>query len=113
MTVTKKPAPFQIIRHRGQLNEGQLPDGFKVYRQEKIWFDDQNAFVTCASYDDHFLYLAPKSYPGSSFRCTCGSPAVLVGPQGYLHDASPQGKILVCLLHAQTGLHATGGSRWV
>jgi len=39
--------------------------------------------------------------------------AVIVGNSGYIHDASPQGKMVVCHHHATYGIHATGGSKWL
>lgn len=107
---------FNIIRHRGKMDEGQLPDGTKVYRKDFIFVPEQNGLIRCADYYEHFIYEIPqdkiKVYPGSAYRCTCGSFAVVAGLSGYVLDASPQGKIFLCHLHATTGKHA-GGSQWI
>jgi hypothetical protein len=112
MTATKKETPYQIIRHRGTPREGILPDGFKVYAKDKFWMDEYNAFIPVAPYDEHFIYEVPERYVGSTLRCSCGSFSCVVGLSGYVLDASPQGKLIVCHYHATHGVHM-GGSKWV
>ncbi len=108
---------FSIIRHYGTPKQGQLPDGTTVYAQDKFWIPEMGGFIKCVEMDDHFLYQIPDSvshlYPGSVYRCSCGSPAIYVGKSGYVWGASPQGLLFVCQMHITTGHHATGGSRWV
>lgn len=114
---------FQIVRRVGMPTYAYLPDGTRVERStlpngvEAIYTRELNAFILCASYDDHFIYEIPPKlaslYPGPIFRCTCGSYAVMAGLSGYIGDASPSGKMWLCYVHAATGQHATGGSRWV
>lgn len=120
-----KPS-FEIIRRRGSPMYAYLPDGTRVERSvmpggvEAIFIPEMRGFVRVASYDDHFIYQVPDRLAlryawarGPSLRCTCGSYAVWAGLSAYEGEASPQGKLLVCYMHATTGLHATGGSRWV
>lgn len=58
------------------------------------------AFVPCAPYEEHFVYLNPDTSEGSSsYMCTCGSAAVVVPP-------GPAG-MFVCLFHATYGSHTT------
>lgn len=113
MTVNKKSPPFQIIRHRGQPRKGQLPDGTWIYAEDKMFIEEYRGFVPTAPYSDHFIYRMPKNSLGSAYMCSCGSPAIIVGISGYVHDASPQGKLMVCMAHSTNGIHLTGGSRWV
>lgn len=114
MTATKKPAPYHIIRHRGMPNSAQLPNGVWVYRREKVWIDEWGGFVPVAGYDNHFIYeVTDVRDKGSTYRCTCGAPAIVTGLSGYVHDASPQGKLMVCILHSTTGFHSNEGSKWV
>jgi len=101
-----------IIRQRGAPNKGQLPDGRWVHKLDKIYDDNWGGLISCADYDDHFIYEAPTDLVGSRWRCSCGSFAIIVDPSGYLLHASPQGKLVVCWHHATYGVHATGGSRW-
>lgn len=112
MTATKKDAPYQIIRHYGKPKEGELPDGFKVYARDKFWVDEYNAFIPAVPYDNHFLYEVPVRYVGSSIRCSCGSFGCVVGLSGYVLDASPQGKLVVCHYNATHGVHMRE-SKWV
>jgi hypothetical protein len=101
-----------VIRQRGQPDKGQLPDGRTVHKIEKVFAPEWGGFIPCAPYSDHFIYEAPRDLIGSKWRCSCGAVAVIVGATGYIQDASPQGKLVVCLEHAQTGIHFTGGSKW-
>jgi hypothetical protein len=116
-TKDKAVHTFQVIRHRGQPTKLQLPDGTWVYKQDKFWIPEWGGFVNACSYDDHFLYEIParlaKLYPGSPYRCSCGGAVIFSGPSGYVWGASPQGRLALCMVHSNTGLHATGGSRWV
>lgn len=108
-----KDKSFNIIRYRGQQNKAQLPNGTWIERADRLWVEEYG-LVMCAPYDDHFIFRNPnKKEIGSLYQCTCGSMAVVVGPQGYLYDASPQGKMLVCHHHATHGIHATGGTKWI
>ena len=114
MTANKKPAPYQIIRHRGMPNKAQLLDGTWVYRVEKIYVEEWYGYVPVAPYDNHFIYeVRNVRDKGSSYRCTCGAPAIVTGLSGYAHDASPQGKLMVCLLHSTTGFHSNEDQKWV
>ena len=112
MTPEKAVHSFQIIRRAGEVNKAQLPDGTWVERSEKLFVPELGGFLPCASYDNHFIYEIPKKvahlYPGSWYMCTCGSMAVYAGLSGYVHDASPQGKMFLCFRHSNTGKHADG-----
>lgn len=122
-TSTFEKPQFEIIRRRGMPMVAYLPDGTKIERSmmpngfEAIFVPELMGFVRCASYDDHFIYEIPKRvahlYPGPIYRCTCGGAAIYAGMSGYILDASPQGKLFLCQVHSATGLHATGGTRWV
>jgi len=85
-------------------------EGQTFVREEKLWVEALKGFVHCAPYDEHFVYYTDKQQ-SSAFMCTCGSVAVAANVNG--DDYKNQGLLLVCLLHAQTGLHQTGGARWI
>lgn len=102
-----------VIRHYGTPDKAQLPDGTWVERQDKLWIPEWGRFITCAPYDDHFLFQVPVKYKGSSIQCSCGSISVISGLSGYVLDASAQGLLALCWHHATYGYHATGGSRWI
>jgi hypothetical protein len=95
-------------------NKAQLPNGTWVYRLEKMWIPEWGGFVPVAGYDNHFVYEVSDIHDkGSTLRCTCGSAAIVVGVSGYVGDASPQGKLIVCLLHSTSGSHSNEGSKWI
>ena len=107
---------FSIIHHRGSVNEATTLDGHKVIRQEEIFIPQWGTFVRCAEYDEHFVYEDPESkvrIGRGVHMCSCGSAAVIVGFTGYKRDASKiTGGMLVCKIHADTGFHQTGGTKW-
>ena len=104
---------FNVIRYRGTPTKAKYMNKW-VERQEQILIPEYGGFIPCAPYDDHFIFENPyKEEHTAAYLCTCGGVAVVVGRSGYLLDASPQGKMFVCLIHAQTGLHATGGTKWI
>lgn len=109
---------FSIIKHKGDLDHAETADGYKVHRQEKIFFKE-HGYVKCAPYDNHFIYddpMANKIIGRWTPMCSCGSPAGIIGYNAYKSDASPTtrkessvpGELLVCLAHAQYGKHADG-----
>jgi hypothetical protein len=114
--MTDEKYSFSIIHHRGSPYEATTLDGHKVERMEEIFIPEWGIFVKCSPYDDHFIYEDPESNTKIgrwAHMCTCGSPAVIVGFSGYKRDASKgSGGMLVCKLHADTGLHQTGGTKW-
>lgn len=104
---------FGIIRHRGTPNKATLPDGTVVYGKEHI-FVPEYGLIKCAPYSDNFIYEMPSKFINApSYACSCGSPAVITGLSGYVLDASPQGKLFVCLQHATHGAHFNTPSRWI
>jgi hypothetical protein len=105
---------FGIIRYHNSPIKATLPDGTDVYRQDKIFVSEYGGDIPCAPYSDNFIYAMPKKFiKVPSFACTCGAPAVITGASGYVMDASPQGKMFVCLTHATIGHHANNSkNRW-
>jgi hypothetical protein len=100
---------FNIIHHLSSPGEARLPNGRMVYREEKLLVKEMKKFVVCAPYDNHFIYESniPQM---SSYMCTCGAPAVIIGANQYKQDASPTdtGELFVCFFHASLGKHADG-----
>lgn len=76
-------------------------DGVTYERKDRIFVKEQGQFVVCCPYDNHWIYENKRPYE-SSFKCTCGSPAVIMGMGAKA--------MLVCLLHATTGRHSNTGS---
>ena len=93
--------PFNIVRWLGEPKQTRTLKGKQVRREEKLFVPEWGAFVPCAPYDDHFVYLNPDTSAGSpSYMCTCGSAAVVVN-----HESAA--RLFVCYIHASTGKHAT------
>lgn len=96
-----------IVRQIGKPKEFTLSDGKKIVAKDKIWIPEYGRFVKTAPYDNASIYETGYTEVGSPpYLCTCGSVAVIIGWDAYKQDASPQGLLFVCLIHAQTGHHA-------
>ena len=90
--------PVGIIRHHGEVKEATTATNRRVTRQEQLFIPEYGQLVTCAPYDDHFVYH--NTLPSeSAYMCTCGSVAVIAPP-------GAQG-LLVCMFHASYGRHQT------
>jgi hypothetical protein len=115
---SKLPYTFSQVRNVSDLGVAETLDGYKVYRQDKIWIPAWGRFVVCAPYDNHFVYEDKSGVPQRwAHMCTCGYMAAVVGSKVYAKDASPTsgegimpGEMLVCLAHAQYGKHADGST---
>jgi len=104
-----KDVSFSVIKHRGDPTSAVTLDGLAVSKQESLLVPEWGTFVRAADYGNHFLYLDPSDKIGRWWAmCTCGAPAVIVGYDAYAHDASKQGALVVCQVHAGTGRHADG-----
>ena len=111
MTKFEKPDgfTFSIIRHRNSPNDAETDEGVKVTRQTSLFVPSYEKTFMCAPYTDHFIYRDPSKKVGRwTLMCTCGSAAGIVGYDAYKQDASPQGAMIVCLIHAQFGSHQDG-----
>jgi hypothetical protein len=111
--IDKSKLNFGIIRTHNTPDSATLKDGTIVHKQDTLYIPEWGQFITCAPYDNHFIYEVPKHFKDHpSYMCTCGSPAVIAGLSGYVLDASPQGKLFLCLYHANHGHHARE-RRWI
>lgn len=91
---------MHIIHHKGIVQKATLPNGTVVSREDSLFVPEWVAFVACAPYDNHFIYLNPDTQTeGSAYLCTCGSVAVVVPP-------GPEG-MFVCHFDATYGFHQT------
>lgn len=109
---------FNTVKHRGDPKSAVLESGHTVKKQEYVYFKDEHGqyvALKCADYHGaHFLYLDPvfnddEKGKGHWFAmCTCGAPAVIVGPQqGDMEDTGVQERLLVCYAYHLT-LHNYG-----
>lgn len=137
---------FNIIKHRDGPTKVILKSGHKVTKENYIYFQAPNAdasapgdwmMVKCADYHgEHFVYLDPlyntdalhadpdKRITGRGHwfaMCSCGSPAVVVGPtEAAKEDSDCPERLLVCYTYHLTlneygfGTHADeeGRRRW-
>lgn len=141
-----KDFKFNIIRQRASPTEIILDSGHKVEKQEFVYFqmpnDDSSGpgdwrMIKCADYSgEHFVYLDPlyladpkkvdpsKEQTGRGHwfaLCSCGSPAVIVGPaEAAFEESNAVEQLLVCYIYHKTlrengfGTHAdqVGRKRW-
>lgn len=115
----------KVIKHRGEPQSAQLPNGEWVERRESVALPHLHhegdwMTVKVAPYSDHFVYLVPafereimgNKRKGDRWRyfsfCTCGSFGQLVGSKAYSAFGSADGMMLVCQVHTNTGRHADG-----
>ena len=95
--------PLNIIHHRGEPQEAEF-EGVPITRQDRLFVTEWGALVSCAPYDNHFIFEVPRSRlrPGmSEYMCTCGAAAVVAKPE------SEVTRMFVCLFHATYGHHST------
>jgi hypothetical protein len=108
----RSPVPLNIIRHRGDPKSAILDSGDIVKKEEYVYFkDDQGRYqkLECAEYHTaHFVFLDPRymrSGPQAQSwfaLCTCGSAAVIVGPQdAQLERVDAKERMLVCMAFHQ------------
>lgn len=96
-----------VIRHYGRPHEATLPNGKKVYRQDRLFVQSHQEMYDCQDYDNHFIYSNPDAL-GSTLLCTCGSVAVVSGYEGYKEFESYHGQVLMCLWYLQYRSHSDG-----
>lgn len=125
----KKPQTFNIIKHRGTLDEAVTLHGDKVTKQDKLFvidfpvgFGTYTGFIPCLDYGNHFIYEVKDSIHTRglpAFMCTCGAPAIVIGYDGYSKDQSFEGLQFACsfkngMFNEETGemynKHADGSS---
>jgi hypothetical protein len=101
--------PFNIIHHRGSLNDAVLHTGEHVSRKSQMLVQNMTVgesfytgFVPCLDYQSHFIYETPinenyRGYP--AHMCTCGSFAVIAPTDSFRQDTSQPGLAFVCYYH--------------
>ncbi len=101
---------MQIIRSHNTPNKVTLFDGTVIERDKsgKIWVPEWGTYVVCAPYDTHIVFEVPQRIKGTSWLCSCGSPAVVVGMKAYSHLDSGKDALLVCQHHTDTNKHSDG-----
>ena len=98
---------FTILTHVGDPDSGTIPHtGETVHRQEKIFVEEQGAFVDVLYYDNHFIYENPdvkvRNRVGPMYLCTCGATAGIVTSGDETVPEEVIGKF-VCAFDAYTG----------
>ena len=101
---------FNIIKFAGSRKKATITvDGkvYTVYAKDHIYCLELNYNFPVPDYGSHFIFEFPVNKARTpAWLCTCGSYAVYVGSMIYRQDASPQGAMIVCFAHANTGKHA-------
>jgi len=89
----------------GDIKKATTLKKLNIVREDKLFVQEWGKFIPCAPYDNHFIYYTPEKEQ-SAYMCTCGSPAVVVPPEG-------ANQMFVCLFHATYGKHTTNEKRWI
>ena len=92
---------FNINTNRpGEAKEAYTAENVRVTRHESLFVPEYANMVTCAPYDEHFIYENPsKAAQSPAYLCTCGSIAGIVPPG--------PGGMFVCIFHATYQAHQT------
>ena len=101
---------MNLIRFRNGPTKVTLMNGMVIHKsaEEFVFVPEYKAMIRKAPYDLEFLFEVPKSVKGPSYMCSCGSAAIFIGSKAYAHLGSPEGMMLVCQVHTETGRHADG-----
>jgi len=101
---------MQIIKSYNTLKKVTLYDGTVIYndRMDKMFVPEYGAFIKKVEYGNHFIFEVPKHIKGTSWMCSCGSPAVMVGAKAYGHLSSYKDAMIVCQNHTTYNKHADG-----
>ncbi len=92
---------FSVIKHHGDPKKAMF-EGVTIEKLAQLWVPEQERFVNCLDYGEHFVFEVPPqlNIQGSAYLCTCGGNAVVAPPEG------PSSKF-ICLFHANFGVHQT------
>lgn len=98
-----------IVKQVGKPKRFRNQAGQWVEAKDKIWVKEYSGFIPVTWYDNHSIYETGLTEVGTMpYLCTCGGPAVIIGPD--LYTGKSKGLMFICLIHAQTGKHADGSS---
>lgn len=96
-----------VVRNLGDAKRTRNVDGEEVERQDYIFLSTFGYAVPCLNTDTHFVFKSKRL--GVATLCTCGSPAMAVGYNGYKRFASFMGtEVLACHNLIQYGVHSDG-----
>lgn len=97
-----------IIKQFGRPVRARGLDGENIEREDRLFMDSENQWYETLDYDNHFIYKTSRM--GTSFLCTCGSPAAVFGYDAYKKYSSRyKGNfVLGCIAHLNDGAHADG-----
>lgn len=92
--------------------QAELPDGQRVYREDRLYLKSHQEWYPCLPTELHFCFFDPRSVQrsGSTIYCTCGSPAAVFGREGYKQftDIFYGTNVIACTELIQQGCHADG-----
>jgi hypothetical protein len=103
---------MNFIRFRNGPTKVTLIDGTVIQKSlsEWVFVPEYMAMIKRCPYDNHYLFEMPKKIKGPSYLCSCGAAGIFVGSRAYLGQGSPEGLMLVCQSHIETGKHNDGSS---
>lgn len=102
------PRAPKVIHQYGRPYKAKTLSGKWVERQDQIYVPSHREVYPVLDYDTHFIYRDGENL-GSTLLCTCGSPAGVIGYEGYKRFASYRGmNVIACIYYTNHGHHADG-----
>jgi len=99
----------KVIRVYGTAKVAHL-DGERIEREDIIFVDSEKAWFYTIDTDNHFVFRQGRRR-GSTLMCTCGGSAGIFMYDAYMkYSSTNRGRIIACITHMNTGLHADGSS---
>lgn len=103
------PRPNNIIRSHNDPQHAVTLGGMEVRREKNIYLPSHQAVVPVLQTSMHFCFRDATQPRGSTLFCTCGSPAIVIGYEGYKKYNSFIGvEVIACHSFIQYGVHADG-----
>jgi len=103
------PRPNNLIRSHNDPKNAITLGGQHVHREDRIFLPSHNSNLPVLQTSMHFCFRDASVPRGTTLFCTCGSPAIVVGFEGYKKYQSFIGnEVIACHYFIQYGVHSDG-----
>lgn len=100
---------MRVIRNHNDPNHARTLGGRDVYREKEIYLPSYHSNLPVLQTSMHFCFRDASQPRGSTLFCTCGSPAIVVGYEGYkMYQSFIGNEVISCLHFIQYGRHSDG-----